>query len=218
MPSMPYEWETFSHRYRLCGPGRRDDGWRELTPAEARWVLRSQLSDPRLRYWLVAMGQGASMLPSNLANPGMLEREVERRNLAVLAQAIAPIILGAARAPKPLAEPPRQREPRRERAWIDIEVVDDSVPPRPLGAVRFHLRMPDGSTRDGAFDGEGQLHVDDVEPGRAWLEVKDVERLPPVSLSLRSIRCRARSPAVRPRLDCSAIRRTPAPGADKRGQ
>lgn len=91
----------------------------------------------------------------------------------VLEQPIAPIFPVGAPARRPEAEP-WAREPRRERAWIDITVVDDSVPPRPLSGVRFALGLPDSSRREGALDGEGHLRVEDIDTGKCFLELTEV--------------------------------------------
>lgn len=60
-----------------------------------------------------------------------------------------------------------------ERAWIDIIVIDDSEPAIALAGTRFHLRLPDRSMHEGALDGRGRVYVNDIEPGKCWLELTD---------------------------------------------
>jgi hypothetical protein len=71
------------------------------------------------------------------------------------------------------AEPDVQTEPR---SWVALTVVDDDEPGRPLPRLHFRMRLPDGATRTGALDGQGHALVEDVEPGRCWVELMDVRR------------------------------------------
>ncbi|MFZ6179859.1 hypothetical protein [Nannocystis pusilla] len=80
----------------------------------------------------------------------------------------------------------RAVQPRREEAepeirmkpltWVALNVVDDEEPARPLPRLRFQMRLPDGSTRTGALDGQGYVLVEDIDPGRCWVELKDIRR------------------------------------------
>lgn len=137
---------------------------------DARWALRTPLSTPQTSRALLnaLLGDDRGMLP---ADPDVLERAMHARRLIVLEQPIAEIFFGgppAAPAPGPEARSP---QPRRERAWIDITVVDDSVPPRPLSGVRFALSLPDRSRREGALDGQGHVRVEDIDGGKCFLEL-----------------------------------------------
>ena len=96
------------------------------------------------------------------------------RRLIVLEQPIAEVFPGSAPAARAPQAERRSPEPRRERAWIDIIVLDDSVPPRPLSGVRFALSLPDGSRRQGSLDGQGHLRVEDIDPGKCFLELTDL--------------------------------------------
>lgn len=65
-------------------------------------------------------------------------------------------------------------EPARALTWVAFTVIDDDDPARPLTGARFRLRLPDASAVAGALDGDGHARVDDIEPGRCWLELTDL--------------------------------------------
>ena len=171
--SVIHEWQTFGRRYRLCRVGLRIDGWSELSMFDARWALRTPLSSPHTSRALLnaLLGDDRGSLS---ANPDVLERAMHARCFIVLEQPIADVFpSGAPAVPAPEAEP-RSHQPRRELAWIDITVVDDSVPPRPMSGIRFGLSLPDGSRRQGTLDGQGHLRVENIDPGKCFLELADL--------------------------------------------
>ncbi len=178
MLSVLHEWQTFGHRYRLCHSPMRMEGWQELTPFSALWVLRAELADSQAHRVLLSALRSYSQwrLCTDLTDPGVLEREVELHRLTVLDQAIAPLPLGRGLKTRPPEMPPSRIEPRRELAWIDITVFDDRVPARLLARTRFRLSLPGGSVREGALNSQAHLHVDDIEPGKCWLELSDLGR------------------------------------------
>lgn len=171
------EWETFGHRYRLCRGAVQTEGWTLLEPSDARWVLQTRFASSAARRALLGRFHGSDgSLPANLVEPQVLEREVEQRRLVVLEQRIAPVRLGTT-TPADVPPPsPYETEPLRKRAWIDIVVIDDSAPARALAEAGFRLRLPDYSIREGALDGQGRVYLDDIEPGRCWIELTDPGR------------------------------------------
>lgn len=70
--------------------------------------------------------------------------------------------------------PPPADGPAPALTWVSFTVVDDGEPARPLTGARFRLRLPDASAVAGALDGDGHARVDDIEPGRCWLELTDL--------------------------------------------
>lgn len=178
MSSVLHQWQTQGHRYRLCRDRAQMPGWQELAPFHALGVLRAQLADPQARQVLFTALLGASQwrLSPNWTDPGVLEREVELARIFVLDQAIAPLPVGRIPANQPPAPQPPGREPHREQSWIEITVVDDRVPARPLAGARFRLTLPDGSTREGLLNRQGNLRIDDIDPGKCWLELPDLGR------------------------------------------
>jgi hypothetical protein len=149
------------------------DGWSVLDPVVARWALRSLLAQPEARRAVLDALQrsGGATLPVDHGASAALERAVERRSLLVFEQPIAAVRLGLASQAIVPAPPHQPHQPHRPRAWIDITVVDDSVPAEPIQGARFRLRLPDGSTRTSALDDQGRVYIDDIEPGQCWLEL-----------------------------------------------
>ncbi len=177
MSSVLHQWQTHGHRYRLCRGRVKLEGWQQLPPFQALSVVRAQLADAQARSMLLAALRGQSQwgLSPNWADPAVLERELELQRIIVLDQAIAALPAGRIPVKQPPAPLPSS-EPRRARAWIAVTVVDDRVPARPLAGARFRLTLPDGSVREGVLNGQGHLRVDDIEPGKCWLELSDLGR------------------------------------------
>lgn len=173
MASVLHEWQVLGHRYRLCRWGTRMEGWSQLEPFAARWALRApSLGNAAARGFVFDALQGLRgwLFPERLDH--VLEREVEARRLVVFEQPIASMHLGGG----PVQEAPEvtPRESRPERAWVDILVIDDSEPAIALAGTRFQLRLPDRSTHEGVLDGRGRVFVDDIEPGKCWLELTEL--------------------------------------------
>lgn len=79
--------------------------------------------------------------------------------------------------PAPARREEAEPEIRMEAlSWVALTVVDDDEPGRPLPRLHFRMRLPDGATRTGALDGQGHALVEDVEPGRCWVELVEVRR------------------------------------------
>lgn len=65
-----------------------------------------------------------------------------------------------------LAEvPPPSPEEAWTSAWLDIELVDDAAPARPVAGERYVVVCRDGSRREGQLDDQGQAQVDGLPPG-----------------------------------------------------
>ena len=174
MASVLHEWQVPGHRYRLCRWNTRMEGWSQLEPFAASWVLRAPSLDRaavRRAVFDALHGLRGWLFPERLDH-GVLEREVEQRHLVVFEQPIASMHLGGGL----VREAPRvtPRESRPERAWVDILVIDDSEPAIALAGTRFQLRLPDRSTHEGVLDGQGRVHIDDIEPGKCWLELTEL--------------------------------------------
>lgn len=177
MASVIYEWETIGRRLRLCERGMEAPGWVRLSVDQARWELSGSLQDAAklaaLRGWLVRRSGGLYRPGAN--DKHMLEVEVGQGTLIVLAQPAQRTALRGVVEPQVQAEQIRP-EPRPERAWVDITVIDDGEPARPLAGVGYRLTLPDRSVRTGALGSEGRVREDDVEPGKCWIELDDVRR------------------------------------------
>jgi hypothetical protein len=59
--------------------------------------------------------------------------------------------------------------------WFEIQLSDDED--NPMADVEFVLYMPDGSERKGQLDANGYARVEDVPPGKIFVEFPDVQSL-----------------------------------------
>jgi hypothetical protein len=55
------------------------------------------------------------------------------------------------------------------RDWI--EVLFTNGPDIPMEGEKYILHLPDGTTREGEFDGDGKLREDKIPPGRVFVEI-----------------------------------------------
>jgi hypothetical protein len=82
----------------------------------------------------------------------------------------------------PVAHKPRElphvpdARPLPTSTWVAVVVIDDDAPGRPLAGASFRLRLPDASIVTGVLDRGGHTRVDDIEPGKCWIELTDIER------------------------------------------
>lgn len=166
-----HEWETFGHRYRLCKATVDPNGWRVTSPAEAARVVRLLVRDPGAVAWLRrGVAQLGEMHRSDLI--GELERSLGRGTLLLFEQPVPPTPLPRLRA-RP-EEGPGGAQPalaRQTATWIEISVVEDTAPERPLANATYRLWLPDGSVREGTLDVAGRFHVDGIDPGRCFFEL-----------------------------------------------
>lgn len=126
---------------------------------------------------------GVRQLIESLGVGATWTREEKRR---ALARALADYVLVTlederGRWDGPAVQRKREeREPATERpkplTWVGFTVVDDDDPARPLAGARFQLRLPDAATTAGKLDGDGHARVDDIHPGKCWLELTEVGR------------------------------------------
>ncbi|MFC1716177.1 hypothetical protein ACFL6S_21070 [Candidatus Poribacteria bacterium] len=59
--------------------------------------------------------------------------------------------------------------------WVEIDLLDEEG--IPMADVKFTLYLPDGSERSGQLDANGYARVEDVPPGRTYVEFPDVQSL-----------------------------------------
>lgn len=156
-------------------PGHRV---RRLAAADAREVARELLglglNGVRDAGLLERLGFGLNRAP----DPDEVARALMNGFVLVELEVVAGRWDGpdAARKPREVETP--ATEPARALTWVAFTVVDDDDPPRPLAGARFRLRLPDTSTVAGALDGDGHARVDDIEPGKCWLELIDLRGQP----------------------------------------
>jgi hypothetical protein len=64
--------------------------------------------------------------------------------------------------------PPAREQPKEEKTWVGIELVDQKE--RPVPQARYVLELPDGKKRSGRLDENGRLQIRDIDPGtcKVW--------------------------------------------------
>ena len=147
MSSVRYGWETSGHRYRLCAGGTRLEGWVELAPFEARWVLRSRLNDSDYCRSLICALRGhvTSASSTNLTDHGVLEREIERRWLVVL--------LSTRKWPSPSSVPARvERSGRLRRNRTLLSGLGGTLSSTTVTSIQSVVR---GASRTRGISGAG---------------------------------------------------------------
>lgn len=71
---------------------------------------------------------------------------------------------GSSVGPAPTPQPVDPK-PTEQKTWVMIELMDDDEPPKPVPMKRYRVELPDGSTREGLLDMNGQAMIRDIDPG-----------------------------------------------------
>jgi len=61
---------------------------------------------------------------------------------------------------------------RKEKTWIDFELLD--AEDKPVANRRVRLTLPDGRVLEGTTDAEGLFGVDGIDPGECQLATLDL--------------------------------------------
>lgn len=82
--------------------------------------------------------------------------------------------------PNVVEPPPEETEiplpPKEaEKTWIEILLVDDSNPPKPVPYRRYEVELPDGSVIRGTLDGGGMARITDIDPGTCKVTFPDFD-------------------------------------------
>lgn len=54
---------------------------------------------------------------------------------------------------------------KEENTWLEIELVDDDSPPKPVPFRKYRVELPDFSVREGMLDAHGRARITGVDPG-----------------------------------------------------
>jgi hypothetical protein len=156
-------------RYTLVRPFDAGAGERPLRGHEARWVL-ARILRPDRGADITAAYRGLLRGPLSVA----VEDDVHRMREALLAAVDAGWLLlfevrlvgsSTRREVEEEAVARGLRPEREEKTWIEIVLMDDRDPPKPVSFARYRVELPDGSARDGMLDQHGKARVDGIDPG-----------------------------------------------------
>ena len=75
----------------------------------------------------------------------------------------------------PAHKPPKDKEEKKKKSWIEIELVDDDGEPVP--GEPYRVTLPDGQTvAEGTLDQKGFARVDGIDPGSCKITFPNLER------------------------------------------
>ena len=69
-------------------------------------------------------------------------------------------------------KPPVQPCPL-EKTWIEFRMLDEDG--KPVEGVKYRVKLPDGSFKEGSLDGEGKARFEGIEPGSAEISFPEVD-------------------------------------------
>jgi hypothetical protein len=61
----------------------------------------------------------------------------------------------------------------KEKTWIEFRMVDEDG--KPVEGVKYRVKLPDGSLKEGSLDGEGKARFEDIDPGSAEISFLEVD-------------------------------------------
>ena len=105
---------------------------------------------------------------------------VARAELTILTPPRLPPLVRVEAIAQPVEATPRVKpaETRREETrpatvtWIEIELTDASN--RPMQGVRYVIKLPDGTPREGQLDAKGRARVDGIPAGDCEVSFPDL--------------------------------------------
>ena len=55
--------------------------------------------------------------------------------------------------------------------WIEIELIDSNG--SPIVNAKYDILLPDGSELSGNLNSEGKAYIEDIPPGKFWINYPD---------------------------------------------
>jgi len=82
---------------------------------------------------------------------------------------------GAATPPAPADDQvdSSPQKPKSKKTWVALKLVDQDN--QPVSGEKYHIELPDGSTRDGETDAAGEGWVEDIDPGNCKFSFPDLD-------------------------------------------
>jgi hypothetical protein len=60
----------------------------------------------------------------------------------------------------------------KEKTWIEIHLTDDEGDP--AAGVKYRVKLPDGTLKEGDLDGDGKARFEGIDPGSAEVTFPEV--------------------------------------------
>ena len=172
-------WTSFGEVLVVRGWDRQaGDEALALQQAFARGALDDWLRDPAQRTSLLALygdlvGAAPYLVPIE-ATPGLaarLARALEQGEIVALRVPGASVSGGGGGTKKD--EKKDDPPPAKEKTWIRIKVIDPDD--KPVAGIAYAMKVPDGSSRSGKVDGDGEADIDGIDPGMCELSLDDLD-------------------------------------------
>jgi hypothetical protein len=88
---------------------------------------------------------------------------------------LAPVPAGSL-LPVQEAPPPVEPKPPKKTTFVEIVLMDDGDPPKPVAGARYRIETPEGNVIEGTLDGSGKARVDGIDPGDCKVTFPDLHR------------------------------------------
>jgi len=79
----------------------------------------------------------------------------------------------AAKEEKEEAPPEKSSPPPEPKTWIEFQVLDEED--QPIGGVRYRVKLPNGSTREGTTRPSGLIRFDDLDDGECEITLPELD-------------------------------------------
>jgi hypothetical protein len=126
-----------------------------------------------------ALVEIAEALGRPLVHPARADAE-QLRDTVRRALELGDLVAYRLRAAQVAIAAPEEKELRRgqdrvaeKKTFIEIELVDDESPPKPVAFRRYRVELPDYSTREGMLDARGRARIDGIDPGTCKVSFPD---------------------------------------------
>ena len=74
-----------------------------------------------------------------------------------------------------VARPKKVERPKiREKTWVEFFLVD--MEGKPVPGVRYRVKLPDGTTKEGALNAYGQANFYEIDPGTCKISFPDLDK------------------------------------------
>jgi type VI secretion system secreted protein VgrG len=77
--------------------------------------------------------------------------------------------------PAPSEPPPPEPAPQEVTTWIEIVLLTEAEPRRPMANQRYRIELPDGSIRQGRLDANGKARLEGIDPGTCKVSFPDLD-------------------------------------------
>lgn len=70
--------------------------------------------------------------------------------------------------------PPPSEAEELEQSWVEVELLSEDNPPKPIAHARYRIELPDASVREGKLDGNGRVRLEGIPAGTCKVTFPDL--------------------------------------------